>query len=467
MPVNCEEHTFILRSGHVPARKHKRILRKTLMNNLFLQINNLATSKSANWLVLHGMPGVGKSQLLVDVLWEWPEIVFKQFEKVFWIDDRNTNRRNLVDVATDALILVSDYRHEVNLSENLLNVGRSFHVALDCTALSSHSKILLILDGAMLLDTVRFFEKYKTENCCVIATSNSEEIFSILENVTYFHVNCIDALSENELMQMATLYGLHITSKQAKNLLKFSGGNLAMLDKVFQITQGDAKILPALLHRLQFRPMSELNKLSEYHYSSMEIPLSLSFRMIDERIAHAFDHWTVFEPFKWTSLEVLKLCWPMDLCGTETEEEIRGMLLQDLRILVRNSLLDEKVFETNDENEDDKNWCYIIHPLIRSYLLHNRSNSYSNFKKSMDHLLEKLQENAEYNERVKEFYNKNLDNLRATDKAFSLVLNQKSSTMVNHTDHAPSSTVSKVDNGWFWNFYLFLSSFIPRCLKIF
>ncbi|KAI1726433.1 NB-ARC domain-containing protein [Ditylenchus destructor] len=429
--VDCEQQEFILRRGHVPARKHKRIHRRPLMDDLAHQINKLTTSESANWLVLHGMPGVGKSQLLVDVLWEWPEIVFEQFKRIFWIDDRNTNPENLVDVATDALILVSDYMDEVQLPENLVKIGISIRTALDCIAPPcSDSKVLLILDGAMLPDTVRFFDTCKTKNCCVIATSNSEEIFSLLEDVTYFHLNCNDGLNENELMQKATLYGLHITSKQAKNLLKLSGGNLAMLDKVLQIAQGNAEILPALLHRLQFRPLSELNKLSEYHYPTMEIPISLCFRMIDKRIAYAFDHWTVFEPFKWTSLEVLKLCWPMDLCGLETEEEIRGMLLQDLKVLVRNSLLDEKVFETNDENEHDKNWCYIIHPLIRSYLLHNRSNSYSNFKKSMDSLLEKLQENAEYNERVKEFCDKNLDNLRDTDKAFSLMLNQKSSAMV-------------------------------------
>jgi hypothetical protein len=38
----------------------------------------------ADWLLVHGMPGVGKTQLVADVLWEKPELCFATFGRIFW-----------------------------------------------------------------------------------------------------------------------------------------------------------------------------------------------------------------------------------------------------------------------------------------------------------------------------------------------------------------------------------------------
>jgi len=71
-------------------------------------------------------------------------------------------------------------------------------------------------------------------------------------------------------------------------------------------------------------------------------------------------------------VKVLALSWPIDLCGWETEAEVQGMLQTDLRNLVLNSLLDER--------KESENISYRIHPLVHSFLLHNRLNGYSTLK---------------------------------------------------------------------------------------
>lgn len=457
VPIVCEEQEFILRCGHVPARKSKRIHRKALMGELFKKIKELGILQKENWLVIRGMPGCGKSQLLVDVLWEWPELVFAHFEKIFWIDDRNADPEHLVDVVMDALILVSNSIDEEKTPATLSSIGTKFCTALnefDCKS----SKILLILDGVILPETVRFFQHYGTKNCCFVATSTSKDIFDVLgEEVSEFICNNI--IDETELVLMASDYALNITLGQAKSLLKFSGGNLAILDKIFQIAQGDVQMLPSLLHRLKFRPLKELSKLSKYQYPSMDIPLRICFKMLNEDIAGKFDYWTVFEPFKWTSLEVLSLCWPLDVSGYEPEVIIQGMLLQDLNILVVNSLLDK----SDDQSGGDI--FYRIHPLVRSFLLHNRS-EYFQFRKSMDLLLERLEEHGRYNKRIRQFYDENVDYLRAADNAFSTILKQKAISSSNSSAQH-SAIVPKADKGLFFKFYFFFVSFMRRLLNMF
>jgi len=101
-------------------------------------------------------------------------------------------------------------------------------------------------------------------------------------------------------------------------------------------------------------------------------------------------------------LEILSLNWPLDLCGYESDKEIHGMIVQDLRNLVWNSLLDEREDqpatskeiseeeETNGHGEADE--VYRINPLIHSFMLHNFPDGYTIFKKSCNLLLEKLRD---------------------------------------------------------------------------
>lgn len=77
--------------------------------------------------------------------------------------------------------------------------------------------------------------------------------------------------------------------------------------------------------------------------------------------------------------------WPLDVCGIESNDEI-GMLIQDLQILVWNSLLEKKQHFIDNKNLTKKltnnlyNKSFYIHPIIYSYFIHNRPNSYFKFK---------------------------------------------------------------------------------------
>jgi len=223
----------------------------------------------------------------------------------------------------------------------------------------------------------------------------------------FFHLSN-DALSLDELGQLAKIHTLHFTQPQLTGLARLSGNNLAILEKIFRLAKDQEQILPSLLHRLKSRPLSELSCTSSYQYPNMEIPISGCFQMADPRICSSFAHWTVFETNRWTPLDILSLNWPLDLCGWESDKEIHGMIVQDLRNLVWNSLLDQRESlhqagtselseeETNGHGEADEGEeeTYRINPLIHSFMLHNFPDGYTIFKKSYNFLLEKLRDRS-------------------------------------------------------------------------
>lgn len=64
------------------------------------------------------------------------------------------------------------------------------------------------------------------------------------------------------------------------------------------------------------------------------------------------------------------------MCGIKSENDEIGMLMQDLQILVWNSLLEQKN-TTNSYLSSRSLW---INPIVRSYLIHNCPNNYFKFK---------------------------------------------------------------------------------------
>lgn len=95
----CSEQAFILRNGRVPGRRKRNIFRNKLQNNLYNDIQKILTENSnfkiqinihlylnflVPWLVVHGIPGCGKSQLVSDILWYKSELSLANFKHIFW-----------------------------------------------------------------------------------------------------------------------------------------------------------------------------------------------------------------------------------------------------------------------------------------------------------------------------------------------------------------------------------------------
>lgn len=157
------EQSYLLRAGRVPTRKKPNLPRKHLLNRLKGTIDDVLriSRVGASWLIVHGMPGIGKSQLVADLLYENPEYALAHFRKILWVTDRNTEPDGLVDVVGDALALLHHPFH--NLYEQptrLQSIGRCIQNELSNYACSSNSRVLIVLDGVFLVETVRFFEEF-------------------------------------------------------------------------------------------------------------------------------------------------------------------------------------------------------------------------------------------------------------------------------------------------------------------
>lgn len=123
---------FTLRSGRVPAPRSRNVKRVDLLHSLNCEVQRLIGEESnkklfddvfdifgrrnilkvyyvfsrifydgpkniflniyiflpifclEKWLVVHGMCGCGKTQLIVDLLWERPELALAHFQRIVW-----------------------------------------------------------------------------------------------------------------------------------------------------------------------------------------------------------------------------------------------------------------------------------------------------------------------------------------------------------------------------------------------
>uniref|UniRef100_A0A915E3N9 Uncharacterized protein n=1 Tax=Ditylenchus dipsaci TaxID=166011 RepID=A0A915E3N9_9BILA len=204
-----------------------------------------------------------------------------------------------------------------------------------------------------------------------------------------------------------------ITYAQVDMLAHVSGNNLAVLDKLLHIANGNTQTIPSLLHRLKFRPIRELSCTSQYHYPSMDIPMHLCFQMVDERINVAFENWTVFQPSQWMSLDIVSLSWPIDLCGFETDAEVEGMVIQDLRQLVYNSLLDQSAKTSR-----------ILNQMKGCVLQNTPSGPFIPFAQQASRI-------HQVSENPQQYYAQNQENLRKIEKNVGVMLQKQKQNIQN------------------------------------
>lgn len=80
----------------------------------------------------------------------------------------------------------------------------------------------------------------------LLATSTNLDIFSMVEGMEIFRLDT-DELSVDELRQLAECYGLeHFTDQFLQQILTKTGGNLALLEKLFTMAKGNQQMLGIL-----------------------------------------------------------------------------------------------------------------------------------------------------------------------------------------------------------------------------
>ncbi|KAF7640432.1 NB-ARC domain-containing protein [Meloidogyne graminicola] len=216
MNLISSEQINLLSIGRVPMRRKRSVLRQKLLDKLAERIEKFSNNSENHWFLICGMPGCGKTNLINSLLWEKPEISLALFDKIIWLTDRRTDIDGHLNLATDCLLIFSldspnneiteeiIVKDEIDiLSQNLdiYSQERSLGEKLKITLENIPQKILLILDGVLKSETVRFFNEYKANNCKIIATSTSTDLFTLIDEIETFNLET-DLFEINELQHL-------------------------------------------------------------------------------------------------------------------------------------------------------------------------------------------------------------------------------------------------------------------------
>uniref|UniRef100_A0A914CGX1 NB-ARC domain-containing protein n=1 Tax=Acrobeloides nanus TaxID=290746 RepID=A0A914CGX1_9BILA len=239
MPQTSKFIENILRKGRVPPKLRKHVYRTEVIKRLSKEIVKISNESICHWLVVHGMPGCGKTCLVSDTLRFSPEILGHYYEKIVWLTDRTTDISKLPNVFINAIVMLRSGQqlqktYPENNPEFLLN---EFIYELEC-----NSRTLFVIDDVYLSDCVRFFEGL---SCSIIWITSNKEIFNWLqeeETSRFFNLGDDEYFSMTEINKLSKLHGLNLNKSQLFELAKNSGGNPAFLGKIFRLALGQMEM---------------------------------------------------------------------------------------------------------------------------------------------------------------------------------------------------------------------------------
>ncbi|KAH7726227.1 caspase recruitment domain-containing protein, partial [Aphelenchoides avenae] len=362
------------RKARVPSRR-KRDVKRSLTKTLYETFTSALVDGDAKWLVVHGVAGSGKTSLVSELLWSYPEIEGHHFKRIIWLTDGNVDQSGVINVAKDALALLNP---QVLLQTEAPTSDVTLRMRLE-TELECGDRCLIVLDDIWLEKTVRYFDGLK---CSFIATTTNTEVFSLLEDETvcFFRVSC-DSVLHWEVRQLAASYGISQAEEDLHLLMKSTGSNLALIEKVCKLASQtkateNGKMLDLLCRWTENEPLRKISCTSAYQHPDLETPMRLCFSMVDSDLTAKFENLAVFKANTWTPLEVVSLIWPMDECGSSSEGLEKVEIVANLRTFEQRSLLDhrETLFsQTGDhiiEEADGIGRAYRVHPIVHSYIVH-------------------------------------------------------------------------------------------------
>ncbi|KAL3110170.1 hypothetical protein niasHT_015773 [Heterodera trifolii] len=388
------EQKRLLGLGRVPSLRRGLLPRTSLSDQLYHRLKTFLTDPDSEWFLVHGLVGTGKSELVTKVLWERPELCFALVDRILWVTDRRFRPTELGQLAADTLLLAASLNSPTNFSQmdefdaffgcsqsadksgELSSVAHSLHSLLN----DNFAKTLLIVDGVQMAESVKFFDQIKGRMCKILATSTSRTLFNWLENIQTFKVPS-DNCSGEELAQMAQNYGIKETfsAERINAILCETGGNFALLEKMFVMARGCPAIFDSLLAQLRHSPLSLVSCHSAYYNFNLEDSLRQCFKMVDDgSLICSFGHCAAIGALRWTNFEIFCLIWPFDVCGSELVDEIRALIFQKLDTLEANSLLDKSADDvvTFDGYDHFAAFRFRLHPLVHNFLQHSRQNSF-------------------------------------------------------------------------------------------
>uniref|UniRef100_A0A0N5AKD1 CARD domain-containing protein n=1 Tax=Syphacia muris TaxID=451379 RepID=A0A0N5AKD1_9BILA len=399
-PIPSEDRLImrLLESG-IPVQCKNHVNREELLVSLKDTLINLA-SEDHFWLVIHGMPGCGKSCLAADIFSNYPEL-FRYYENVYWISGDSCKTvdalpsfyGNFSTIISDAIMLTGKEQPE--------NLNAQVRLAL-----LEKPNSLFILDNIIFEECVRWFDQLR---CRILVTSRNVDIFQASNaKVVLFPMTATrsgftlkemsDFFSETHPVNDCTVFKEKSDLYERVHLV--TCGLPALVNIMSVLSRNSLERLYWLCVKMDLHTIQALDCITCYRYSNLARAFNDSFNLLRETEKHVLLSIALFPPNTWVPVQVIDFMAPIDVCGSR---ETIFETLQVLETLAKRSMIEERQFIDGDGCPYE----YLIHPLTANFLCTFINNEFLKGRNLLISRIESYLNSAKPRigyQRVKKFY---------------------------------------------------------------
>ncbi|GMR42532.1 hypothetical protein PMAYCL1PPCAC_12727 [Pristionchus mayeri] len=271
------------------------------------------SNDDAFFVVLHGLPGSGKSSLAASVVRE-EELFLHQFDSVIWMMDQRENARDLTFFMADLLVYLTDSTELTGKEKPPTDKSSIVYLMkLVSESLLDHPNTLLVVDGVMTPETVSWIDHL---NVRVLATTRNALLFEdVSQPLKMIKVN---GLEESEVAGvLAEGRDESVGREMIKRVSEVTEGLPHLVKQLHKLTVGKKNELDYYISRIDRSGILSLPNANSYNKEKLRDALENHYSMMLPELREPLNSLVVFPPSVFIPLEVLSAIVPIDVVDSD------------------------------------------------------------------------------------------------------------------------------------------------------
>ena len=307
----------VLRRGQIPLPVKCQVERTELVEKIRTELYKL--SDSDGWVLIHGLPGFGKTTLAAESV-RSAKLIQDVFPNgVFWISVKKmSNEHGEVDTSK-LLEKLQNFIHRIDEDKYCPSNIEAATDYLQKVMYEQYPRSLLVLDDVWEKEVAQAF----SVRCRALVTSRNADVASEVSTPSVYPVSVTKGLSDGEAREMLAKWSkLPVSSlpkEDSEAIIQYCRGSPLALGIV-----GALLINPNISH-IRWKPILWQLKSKSQALSSVDASIRVSIEEFSQELKEFFDSLVVFAHSTVIPTRVLATFWSMN--EFEAEEIMNSKLL--------------------------------------------------------------------------------------------------------------------------------------------